>query len=162
MNQRILPLKKWVLQLNEHRFYRFCFGFVCSGVVNTFLSWDFFVPLGRLTFLNYLVHYTMITVLNMNSQVQTYATDFYCVSGRMFRLISTIFSFTAVVPNNCFFFADMGNISLGEIVATNNFVLKTSNDGRDDGLCLRHLQKVQVLSSTDSTESVQTWLCWLY
>ena len=91
----------------------------------------------------------------MNSQVQTYATDFYCVSGRMIPLISMIFSLTAVhVLNNCF--ADMGNISLGEIVATNNFVLKTFNDGRDDGLCLRHLQKVQVLSATDSTESVQT------
>ena len=51
-----------------------------TGVLNTFLSWNFFIPLGRLTYLNYLTHIIFIMVFAGSTPVQFYATDYFCVS----------------------------------------------------------------------------------
>ena len=56
-----------------------------TGILNTFLSWDFFVPLGRLTYANYLLHMVVIAIFYYTTFVQTYATDYFCVSARIAR-----------------------------------------------------------------------------
>lgn len=50
-----------------------------SGVVNTFLSWSFFTPLSRLTYLGYLIHVTLIVVFFGHTTVQFYATTYFMV-----------------------------------------------------------------------------------
>jgi hypothetical protein len=35
---------------------------VISGVINSFLSWGFFVPLARITYMAYLIHYEVLMV----------------------------------------------------------------------------------------------------
>ena len=55
--------------------------FIETGVLNTFLSWNFFIPLGRLTYLNYLIHPLFVGAFMYKTPVQFYATDYFAVSN---------------------------------------------------------------------------------
>ncbi|XP_070572264.1 nose resistant to fluoxetine protein 6-like [Ptychodera flava] len=66
---------------------RFTFGlaiawviFACAtghgGLVNTFLSWNFWLPLSRMSFCTYLVFPLMMAFWLLNNHVQPYVSDF--------------------------------------------------------------------------------------
>ena len=53
----------------------------CSipGWVNHFLSWEGFEPLARLTYTTYLVHMTVIAVINIKQNFTVAVSDLYAV-----------------------------------------------------------------------------------
>ena len=53
----------------------------CSipGWVNRFLSWEGFEPLARLTYTTYLVHMTVIAVINIKQNFTVEVSDLYAV-----------------------------------------------------------------------------------
>ena len=47
--------------------------------MNVFLSWNFFVPLGKLTYLGYLIHPIVMLTFFFRYPVQAYFTDYFIV-----------------------------------------------------------------------------------
>ena len=70
-----------------------------AGFVNTFLSWNFFVPLGKLTYLGYLIHPIILLAFYLRYPVEYYFTDYFTVSNSptasnfrgIFTMVSNIF-----------------------------------------------------------------------
>ena len=50
-----------------------------SGWVNRFLSWEGFEPLARLTYTTYLVHMTVIAVINIKQNFTVAVSDLFAV-----------------------------------------------------------------------------------
>ena len=71
-----------------------------SGFVNTFLSWKFWVPIGKLTYLGYLIHEIFVYVYAYGSPNQTYYYDYYMVG-----IIMQCFKISMIFfPNTWIFF----------------------------------------------------------
>ena len=63
-----------------------------SGLFDKFLSWNFFAPLGKLSYTGYLIHYIFINIYIYNRKVQPYFTHLTMVS------ISNGFAYKAEYP----------------------------------------------------------------
>jgi peptidoglycan/LPS O-acetylase OafA/YrhL len=48
---------------------------ISSGLVNTFLSWTFFIPLSRLTYISYLIHPMVLYYFQYNAHQMLYVND---------------------------------------------------------------------------------------
>ena len=51
-----------------------------AGFIDSFLSWKLFIPLGRLSFHVYLVHYALISLIMSQVTFSVYATQLLGVS----------------------------------------------------------------------------------
>ena len=56
--------------------------FIRSGFVNMFLSWKFWVPIGKLTYIGYLIHEVFLVVYQFNRPNQQYYYDYAQVINR--------------------------------------------------------------------------------
>ncbi|ELT89539.1 hypothetical protein CAPTEDRAFT_203767 [Capitella teleta] len=77
--------------------------FACTtgygGMVNTFLSWRFFIPLTRLTYISYLLHPIVLGFFQYNSHQMIYVNDTNVVlyaGGVMFYTLALSFILTLV------------------------------------------------------------------
>ena len=63
---------------------------IIPGWVNRFLSWEGFEPLARLTYTTYLVHMTVMAVLNVKQNFTVSVSDIYAVRHSfLYHLILT-------------------------------------------------------------------------
>ncbi len=56
------------------------FSTLCLGWINSFLSWEGFVPLGKLSFNIYLIHFDLIHVVWLTFSYSLVITNMTCVS----------------------------------------------------------------------------------